>query len=157
MSHLLRSKLNNKDIAHSTATTVNQGWYVSKSLWGFAKNVIEKALPYCLPSPMTIAHVSLLKRSLLSFLLRNLPFRYIQYDQYRNAKQVLKSTQHHHQHRITNELTSQGLVISLIFKYASKVTTSIWSNVQQELPRTIVNFFFKYLKNTLTIRKNLLK
>ena len=52
-------------------------------------------------------------------------FTNIQYDQYRNAKQVLKSTQTHHHHRMTSELTSQGLVISSVFKYASKVTTSI--------------------------------
>ena len=67
-----------------------------------------------------------------------------QYDQYRNAKQVLKSTQTHHHHRITSELISQGLVISTVFKYASKVTISIWSNVQQKLPKNIFNFSLKY-------------
>ena len=80
-----------------------------------------------------------------------------QYDQYRNAKQVLKSTQTHHHHCITSELTSQGLVISSVFKYASKVTTSIWSNVQQKLPKNIFNFSLKYLTNTLATRKNLSK
>ena len=39
-------------------------------------------------------------------------FTNIQHDQYRNAKQVLKSVQTHHQHCITIELTSKGLVIS---------------------------------------------
>jgi len=33
-------------------------------------------------------------------------FTNIQYDEYRNAKQVLKSIQNHHHHRTTNELTS---------------------------------------------------
>ena len=38
----------------------------------------------------------------------------IQYDQYRNAKHVLKSIQTKHHHRITEELTSQGLIITSI-------------------------------------------
>ena len=45
-------------------------------------------------------------------------FTNIQCDQYRNAKQALESIQTHHHHRITSELTSQGQVISSIFKYA---------------------------------------
>ena len=64
-------------------------------------------------------------------------FTNIQYDQYRNAKQVLKSTQTHHHHRIISEFTSQGLVIPSVLKYASKVITSIWSNVQQKPPKNI--------------------
>ena len=42
VSHLLRSKLSNKDIALSSASTVNQDRYISKNFWGFVKNVIEK-------------------------------------------------------------------------------------------------------------------
>ena len=84
-------------------------------------------------------------------------FTNIQYDQYRNAKQALKSIQTHHHHRITSELTSQGLVISSVLKYASKVTTNIWSHVQQKLPKNIFNFSLKYLTNTLATRKNLSK
>ena len=59
VSHLLPSMLKNQDIAHSSATTVNQGRYVSKNFWGFAKHVIEKGstvlprvLPYLLPTPL---------------------------------------------------------------------------------------------------------
>ena len=76
-------------------------------------------------------------------------FTNIQYDQYRNVKQFLKSIQTHHHHRITSELTSHGLVISSVFKYAS--------NVQQKLPKNIFNFSLKYLTNTLATRKNLSK
>ena len=79
-------------------------------------------------------------------------FTNIQYDQYRNAKQVFKSIQTRHHHRITSELTSQGLVISSVFKYASKDTTTIWSNVQQKLPKNIFNSSLKYLKNILATR-----
>ena len=56
-------------------------------------------------------------------------------------------------HRITNELTSQGLVVSSIFKCRSKVTTSIWSNVLQKMPKNIFNFSLKCLANTLATRK----
>ena len=76
-------------------------------------------------------------------------FTNIQYDQYRNAKQALKSIRTHHHHHITSELTSQGLAISSVVKYTSKVTTSIWSHVQQKLPKNIFHFSLKYLTNTL--------
>ena len=84
-------------------------------------------------------------------------FTNIQYDQYRNTKQVLKSIQTHHHHRITSILTSQGLVISSILKYGSKTTTKLWSSVQQGMTKTIFNFTLKYLNNTLATRKNLSK
>ena len=81
-------------------------------------------------------------------------FNNIQYDQFRNTKKVLKSIQTHHYHHITNELTSQGLVISLSLKYASQTTIKLWSNVQQRLPQNIFNFTLKNLTNTLATRKN---
>ena len=59
----------------------------------------------------------------------------IQYDQYRNAEHVLKSIQTQHHHRITEELTSQGLIITSILKYASLSTTSLWSTVQKICPK----------------------
>ena len=59
----------------------------------------------------------------------------IQYDQYRNAKHVLKSIQTQHHHRITEELTSQGLIITSILKHASLSTTSLWSTVQKTCPK----------------------
>ena len=77
----------------------------------------------------------------------------IQYDQYRNAKHVLKSIQTQHHHRITEELTSQGLVITSILKYASLSTTSLWSTVQKNMPKNIFNFTLKYLSDSLATRK----
>ena len=70
----------------------------------------------------------------------------IQYDQSRNAKYVLKSIQTQHHHRITEELTSQGLIITSILKYASLSTTSLWSNVQkyaQRYPQLHIKIFVK--------------
>ena len=58
-----------------------------------------------------------------------------QYDQYRNAKHVSNSIQAHHHHSITEEPTSQGLVITSILKYVSRRTTTLWSNLQKTCPK----------------------
>ena len=81
----------------------------------------------------------------------------LQYDQFQNTKQVLKAVQHEHEDRIKNTLLSQGLVISSILKYSCQRTASIWSIVQQNMPRNIFTFSIKYLNNTLPTRKNLCK
>ena len=81
----------------------------------------------------------------------------LQYDQFNNTKQVLKTIQHDHEERINNTLLSQGLVLSSILKFACNKTNSLWSTVQQSLPRNIFNFSIKYLNNTLPTRKNLCK
>ena len=84
-------------------------------------------------------------------------FTNIQYDQYRNTREVLKSLQSHHHHRIINDLISQGLVISSILKFASQSTTMLWSIVHQKMPKNIFDFTVKYLNNTLATHKNLCK
>ena len=42
VTHQLRSQLKNQDLAHTSATTVNQDGYLSKNSWGFVKRMIEK-------------------------------------------------------------------------------------------------------------------
>ena len=79
------------------------------------------------------------------------------YDQFQNTKQVLKAAQHEHKDRIKNTLLSHGLAISSILKYSCQRTASIWSIVQQNMPRNIFNFSTKYLNNNLPTRKNLCK
>ena len=81
----------------------------------------------------------------------------VQYDQYKNTKQVLKAVQKQHQGRLEHELASQGFIISSIIKFASPKVTSLWSTVQQNMPKNIFNFSLKYLTNTLATRKNLFK
>ena len=81
----------------------------------------------------------------------------IQYDQYKNAKQVLTAIQKDNESRITHELKSQGFIISCILSHASSKTRSLWSIVQQSMPKNIFNFSIKYLNNTLATRKNLCK
>ena len=80
---------------------------------------------------------------------------HLQYDQFQNTKQVLKSIQHDHEEQINNTLLSQGLVISYIIKNSCQNLKGLWSSVQQNLPRNIFNFSVKYRNNTLPTRKNL--
>ena len=59
--------------------------------------------------------------------------------------------------RITHKLKSHGFIISSILTHASSRTRSLWSSVQQNMPKNIFNFSVKYLNNTLATRKNLSK
>ena len=72
----------------------------------------------------------------------------VQYDQYKNTKQVLKAVQKQHQGRLEHELTSQDFIISSIIKFTSPKITSLWSIVQQNMSKNIFNFSLKYLINT---------
>ena len=65
----------------------------------------------------------------------------LQYDQFQNTKQVLKSIQRDHEERINNTLLSHGLVISSVIKNSCQNLKGLWSSVQQNLPRNIFNFF----------------
>ena len=84
-------------------------------------------------------------------------FTNVQYDHYKNTKQVLKAVQKQHQGRLEHELTSQGFIVSSIIKFVSPKVTSLWSTVQQSMPKNVFNFSLKYLTNTLATRKNLFK
>ena len=81
----------------------------------------------------------------------------IQYDQYRNTKQVLAAVQNGHEDRIRHELKSQGFIISSILLYGSKQTSKLWSKVHCNMPKNIFNFIVKYMNNTLATKKNLCK
>ena len=81
----------------------------------------------------------------------------IQYKQYKNTKQVLANIQKDHEDRINHELTSQGFILSSILKLSNSSIRSLWSTVQQNMPKNIFNFIIKYLNNTLPTRKNLYK
>ena len=78
----------------------------------------------------------------------------IQYDQFRNTKQVLNAIQNDNEVRIRHELKSQGFILSSILLHASSRTRSLWSKVQKNMPKNIFNFTIKYLNNTLATKKN---
>ena len=56
-----------------------------------------------------------------------------------------------------HELKSQGFIITSILTYASSNARSLWSTIQQNMPKNIFNFSIKYLNNTLATRKILSK
>ena len=78
----------------------------------------------------------------------------IQYNQFQNTKQVLNAIKKDNEARINHELKSQGFIISSILSHASQKTRSLWSTIQQHMPKNIFNFTIKYLNNTLATRKN---
>ena len=81
--------------------------------------------------------------------------RNIQYDTYRNTKQVLKVLRQNHTGKLRSNLTSQGFIVTLILNHSLKASNSLWSTAQSKLPRNIFNFTVRYLSNTLATRKNL--
>ena len=79
----------------------------------------------------------------------------IQYDIYKNTKQVLNSILTEHTERLQTGLPSQGFIISFLLAHSLKNFNSLWSQAQSKLPANIFNFTIKYLNNTLATRKNL--
>ena len=79
----------------------------------------------------------------------------IQYDAYRNTKQVLKAARQNHTEKLQSNLTSQGFIITFLLNHSLKATNSLWSSAQSKLPKNIFNFTVRYLNNTLATRKNL--
>jgi len=81
----------------------------------------------------------------------------IQYDQFRNTKQVLNAIQNDSADRMRHDLKSQGFILTSILLHASSKTRVLWSKVQKNMPRNIFKFIIKYLNYTLATRKNLCK
>ena len=79
----------------------------------------------------------------------------LQYDTYRNTKQVLKAVRQNHAEKLSSNLTSQGFIIIFILNHSLKAVNSFWSSAQSKLPKNILNFTVRYLNETLAIRKNL--
>ena len=80
----------------------------------------------------------------------------IQYDIYKNTKQILKSFRAEHTARLQTQLPSQGFIITFLLKHSLQKLNLLWSATQSKLPVNIFNFTIKYLNNTLATRKNLL-
>ena len=62
-----------------------------------------------------------------------------------------------HTYKLSNQLISQGCIISFLLNYSLKALNSLWSSKQSELPKNIFNFTIRYLNNTLATRNNLQK
>ena len=79
----------------------------------------------------------------------------LQYDIYRNTREVLKAVKLGNRERLTHNLPSQGALLSFLLDHSLKKLNGMWSGVQSNLPVNIYNFTIKYLSNTLPTRKNL--
>ena len=64
----------------------------------------------------------------------------IQYDVYKNTKDVVKAVRSEHRHRLQTHLQSQGAIISFVLDDSLTVTKSIWTSVQSKMPKNIFNF-----------------
>ena len=60
-----------------------------------------------------------------------------------------------HTDKLSNQLISQGCIISFLLNYSLKALNSLWSSKQSELPKNIFNFTIRYFNNTLATRNNL--
>ena len=61
----------------------------------------------------------------------------IQYDTYRNTKQVLKAVRQTHTEKLSSNLTSQGFIITFILNHSLKAVNSLWSSAQSKLPNNL--------------------
>ena len=84
-------------------------------------------------------------------------YKNVQYDTYKNTKDVLKNIRKQHEDKLQHHLISQGSFFSNIMKYWTSSFNKLWSSVQSKLPKNIFNFTIRYMNNTLPTRKNLLK
>ena len=81
----------------------------------------------------------------------------IQYDMYRNTKEVIKAIHDEHEDRLKTHLISQGSFFSNIIDNSLSKVNSVWSLAQRNLPKNIFNFTIRYINNSLSTRKNLVK
>ena len=81
----------------------------------------------------------------------------LQYDAYRNTKDVLKSFRCKQEEKLNDHLVSQGSFFSAVKSQALPKLNSMWSSAQGHLPKNIFNFTIKYMNNTLPTKINLCK
>ena len=54
----------------------------------------------------------------------------VQYDSYKNTKQILKAVRQKHTEKLRSQLTSQGFIISFLLEHSMKALNSLWSSAQ---------------------------
>ena len=122
-------------------------------------------LNICPPSVKFIQCQTVLRKALKSS--NNSDIRYlwnstnchtnIQYDSFNTTKDVMKNFHKEQEHRLDNDLLSQGFFFVNIINYSLTKLNTIWSTAQSKLPKNIYNFTIRYINNTLPTRKNLMK
>ena len=81
----------------------------------------------------------------------------IQYDMYKNTKDVLKAFRNDNEQRLQNHLILQGSFFSNVIKNSTSLFNSLWSSAQSRLPKNIFNFTVRYINNSLPTRKNMVR
>ena len=81
----------------------------------------------------------------------------IQYDIFKSTKEVIKTFHTNQEHKLDNDLISQGFFFTNITNYSLSKLNCVWSSAQSHLPKNIYNFTVRYINNTLPTRKNLVK
>jgi len=81
----------------------------------------------------------------------------VQYDMYKNTKEVLKAVRSEHEMKLQSDLISKGWFFSIISQQSILNLTSAWSTAQSRLPKKLFNFTIKYINNTLPTHSNLHK
>ena len=79
----------------------------------------------------------------------------IQCDVYKSTKDVLKAARSEQKHHFQTKLPFQGAILSCVLDNSLTMTTSIWTSVQSKVPKNILNFTIRYLKNSLSTHNNL--
>ena len=77
------------------------------------------------------------------------------YDNYKSCKDVLNDIKTKKADNITNNLTSQSLVIKLLWKESTTYGTKIWQNTIKNLPKNIFIFVNHFINSTLPTSKNM--
>ena len=81
----------------------------------------------------------------------------IQYDTYRNTKDVLKAIHNDHEDRLKHHPISQGSFFSNVIDKSLSKVIPLWSAAQRHLPKYIFKFSIRYISNSLPNRTNLTK
>ena len=77
----------------------------------------------------------------------------LQYESYKDTKQVPKAFRSNQEDRLKSHLVSQGSFFSSVTSHSLPNFNSIWSSAQSNLPKNIFNFTVRYINNTLPTRK----
>ena len=79
----------------------------------------------------------------------------IQYDVYTTTKEVIKDFRLKEEHKLQNQLSTQGSFFKSISKFALSQLTKLWSMAQSNLPKNIFSFSMIYINNSLPTGQNL--
>lgn len=81
----------------------------------------------------------------------------VQYDQYRNTKEITKSFRNENEDILSNIFVSQGVFFPNTKIYSLSSLQETWPSFQINLPKSIFNFTLKNIANALPTIYNLAK